>query len=74
MQERPGFSRQLHHSFSNTPATEQELGRQVRALGIVLLPSYFLGEPRNAPGQKQEDEMEYYRAKQNQDYLPAVFS
>lgn len=36
---------------------EQELGRQVRALGIVLLPSYSSGEPRNEPGQKQEDEM-----------------
>lgn len=53
---------------------ERELGRQVCELGIVLLPSYILGEPRNEPGQKQEDEMEYYRAKQNQDSLPPVFS
>lgn len=53
---------------------EQELGRQVCALGIVLLPSYILGEPRNEPGHKQEDEMEYYIAKQNQDSLPPVLS
>lgn len=59
MQERPGFRSQLHHSFSNTQTAEQELGRQVCALGTVLLPSYILGEPRNEPGQKQEDEMEY---------------
>lgn len=74
MQERPGFRSQLHHSFSNTQAMEQELGRQVCALGIVLLPSYILGEPRNEPGHKQEDEMEYYIAKQNQDSLPPVLS
>lgn len=73
MQEKPGFRSQLHHSFSNTQAMEQELGRQVCALGIVLLPSYILGEPRNEPGEKQ-DEMEYCRAKQNQDCLPPVFS
>lgn len=39
---------------------EQELGCQVCALGIVLLPSYILEEPRNEPGQKQEDGMEWY--------------
>lgn len=60
MQERPGFRSQLHHSFSNTQAVEQELGCQVCALGIVLLPSYILEEPRNEPGQNQEDGMEQY--------------
>lgn len=42
------------------------------ALGIVLLPSSFRGEPRSEPGHKQEGEMEHYRANQTQGALYSV--